>query len=684
MINKNIIQYGITSIGRALAEMRNDISLIEPHLEYIKKYSSLCEFIEINRICYELQRLMVFINNNNLYESYIGIINEILDDFEDIMNVSRNASSNINNIDYINKINIDFLLEKINNIILSGTKNTGQIDYDSSNDQLEIDLTESFILEVEENYSYVCDELLVSLSNNPNNNELICELFRVIHSLKGNIGLLISSFSKESHNVNNAQVVLEVFQNIETLLEEVRADKLKLLPNIIDIFFKTMDLLPELVTVIKEDQGQIINKNILDEIKDARENIIKNNGNIENSTNVVSKTIDISSKTIRVSEDKLTKLINLSGELATIKNTIVQLVRKINTEYNLPSLSKEIKETGIQIDRIYKDMEQTTLSARMVEVKHVFQKFPRVIRDYSMQSGKRIFLVMEGENTELDKTIIEKIGDPLMHMVRNSLDHGIEMPEERESAGKSPEGKIILRAFNRGRSIIIEIEDDGRGIDVEKVRRKAIDKGFITSIQAAGMTKKQLTNLIFAPGFSTAEKTTDVSGRGVGMDVVRNNISALKGSVNVFSQLMKGTKITVQLPLTLAITKGLLTRIDNQIFVFPIDNLVESLKVNCNDLMSARGERILVNRGELIGIISLAEVFGLPYSEKTELSTVIITDGENKMGVEVDQIINDQEILVKPLPENLTGDQIISGATILGDGTIALVVNCLELISKGN
>ncbi len=673
-INKNIKQYGITSIVGALAEMRNDLSLIEPHLEYIKTYASLCEFIEINRICYELQRLITFINNNNLYESYNVIIYELLDDIEDIMNMYRNTGSHITNV--------DLFLDKIDNIISSGIKSTELTDYDSNDDQLEIDLRETFIIEVEENYSYVCDELLVSLSNNPDNNELICELFRVIHSLKGNIGLLISSLPKESPNVHSAQAVLEVFQNIETLLDEVRSGKLKILPHIIDICFKTMDLLPELATVIKEDQGEIFNQEILDTIKSARENTIINNDNIGKNTDTVSKITEISSKTIRVSEDKLTKLINLSGELATIKNTIVQLARKINSEYNLPSLSKEIKEAGMQIDRIYKDMEQTTLSARMVEIKQVFQKFPRVVRDYSEQSGKKILLLMEGETTELDKTIIEKIGDPLLHMVRNSLDHGIEMPEERVSAGKSPEGKIILRAFNQGRSVIIEIEDDGRGIDVEKVRKKAIDKGFIASAQADGMTKKQLTNLIFEPGFSTAENTTDISGRGVGMDVVRNNISALKGSVNVCSRLMKGTKITVQLPLTLAITKGLLTRIDKQIFVFPIDNLVESLKVNCTDLVSARGERVLANRGELVGIMSLAESFELPYSKKTEIPTVIITDGENKLGVEVDQIISDQEILIKPLPENIIGDQVISGATILGDGTIALVVNCLELISK--
>ena len=321
------------------------------------------------------------------------------------------------------------------------------------------------------------------------------------------------------------------------------------------------------------------------------------------------------------------------------------------------------------------------MAMRMTEVRMAFQKYPRIIRDIALQTGKSIALIMEGEDTELDKNIIEQIGDPLLHLVRNSGDHGIETVEERQAAGKDPQGNVWLRAYNRGRYVIIEVEDDGRGMNPGNLKHKAVEKGFVTEQDAVEMSDEQAFQLIFLPGFSTAKNVTEISGRGVGMDVVRSNITALQGTIKITSQLGKGSKITMQLPLTLMVSRGLVVEVQHQVLVIPLDNVVETVKVSAGSLVKRRGQRILYHRGEVLGVVPLAELLRMPAHKLPDYTpVVIVTDGQSKVAMIIDKLLNEQDILVKPLPEYLSAISGMGGATIMGDGKVALVLNPVELV----
>lgn len=288
---------------------------------------------------------------------------------------------------------------------------------------------------------------------------------------------------------------------------------------------------------------------------------------------------------------------------------------------------------------------------------------------------------MEGEETELDKSVVEVIGDPLVHLIRNSVDHGIESEDVRLAAGKAPKGKVTLRAFHKGNSVAIEIEDDGKGIDPDKMREVAIRKGVITPEEAAQLDDREAMELIFAPGFSSAEKITDISGRGVGMDVVRTNIKNLKGSVNTYSEVGKGTRFTLSLPLTLAIIDALMVNVSGQMYAIPLDAVSETTKIEFERLTDVKGRKAVTLRGEVLGIVELSEMLGLPRTDPLPdvLSVVVIHDNERRLGLVVDQLLERQEIVIKPLGAYLGDLKGISGATIMGDGSVILILDPHEI-----
>ena len=311
----------------------------------------------------------------------------------------------------------------------------------------------------------------------------------------------------------------------------------------------------------------------------------------------------------------------------------------------------------------------------------VFSRLPHLVHDLSRKSNKNVELSLEGEETELDKSVSEVIGDPLVHLIRNTLDHGIEMEEDRIKAGKNPKGKVVLRAYHKGNSVIIEIEDDGKGIDPVKMREIAVRKGVITSEEAKNLDDKGALELIFAPGFSSAEKITDISGRGVGMDVVRTNIKNLKGSVNTSSEIGKGTKFTLSLPLTLAIIDVLMVEINNQCYAIPLDAVSETTNIKAESLTDINGKKAVTIRGDVLGIAPLSTMLKLPYEEKEngEISVVVIHDNERRLGLIVDKLLERQEIVIKSLGTYLGDLKGISGATIMGDGSVILILDPHEM-----
>ena len=307
-----------------------------------------------------------------------------------------------------------------------------------------------------------------------------------------------------------------------------------------------------------------------------------------------------SSSTIRVDHERLDHLMNLIGELIINRNRYTLIARSLEgggENVNISEVAQSLSETTYAMARISDDLQDTIMKVRMVPVSSVFSRFPRLVRDLSRKSGKEVDLIMEGEETELDKSVVEVIGDPLVHLIRNSVDHGIESEDVRLAAGKAPKGKVTLRAFHKGNSVAIEIEDDGKGIDPDKMREVAIRKGVITPEEAAQLDDREAMELIFAPGFSSAEKITDISGRGVGMDVVRTNIKNLKGSVNTYSEVGKGTRFTLSLPLTLAIIDALMVNVSGQMYAIPLDAVSETTKIEFERLTDVKGRKAVTLRG---------------------------------------------------------------------------------------
>jgi two-component system chemotaxis sensor kinase CheA len=392
------------------------------------------------------------------------------------------------------------------------------------------------------------------------------------------------------------------------------------------------------------------------------------------------------SSTIRVDHQKLDHLMNLIGELIINRNRYTLLARALEEgQQEVHAVAQQLTETTYAMARISDDLQDTIMNVRMVPVQTVFSRFPRLVRDLSRKSGKQIELITEGEETELDKSVVEEIGDPLVHLVRNAVDHGLEPEEERVADGKSPVGHVWLRAYHKGNSVAIEVEDDGRGIDPEKMRATAVKKGIMTADEAKNLDDREALELIFHPGFSSAEKVTDISGRGVGMDVVKNNIKSLKGSVHTKSEVGKGTKLTLSLPLTLAIIDALIIEVAGDTFAIPLDAVSETTKIHADKLSDVNQRKAITLRGEVLGIIELAELLDLPTNEEAReiLPVVIVHDNDRRVGLVVDRLLERQEIVIKPLGQYLSEFKLdgISGATIMGDGSVVLILDPHEIYS---
>jgi len=383
----------------------------------------------------------------------------------------------------------------------------------------------------------------------------------------------------------------------------------------------------------------------------------------------------VGGKTIRVDIERLDILMNLFSELVIDRGRLEQLAREIGRS--------ELQETVEHMSRISGDLQNIILTMRMVPVEQVFNRFPRMVRDLAKDLNKKVNLEIYGAETELDRTVIDEIGDPLVHLLRNSLDHGIESVEERRKAGKPEVGTVQLRAFHSGNHVFIEVKDDGAGINKEKVLKKALEKGIVSQSFAETMSDKQIYELLFASGFSTAEVVSDISGRGVGLDVVKTKIESLGGSVGVDSVPGKGTTFLIQLPLTLSIISAMLVQVKNEKYAVPLSSIIETAVFKKDQIMMAHQQKVIDFRGRVVPLVSLEEIFQVPsdrQEESDEVAVVIVRKGEKMAGLIVDSFIGQQEIVLKSLGKYLVNVFAISGATILGDGQVALIIDCNALI----
>lgn len=368
---------------------------------------------------------------------------------------------------------------------------------------------------------------------------------------------------------------------------------------------------------------------------------------------------------IRVPAEKLDQLVNLVGELVTVQAHLSQTAALQN--------NAEFAAIAEEVERLTEELRDTALNIRMLPIGSTFTKFKRLVRDLSQELGKEIEMETEGAETELDKTVIERLNDPLVHLIRNSIDHGIEMPDVRRAAAKSALGIVHLGAVHSGDSVLITIRDDGAGLNKERIREKAIERGLMTA--STELSDKEIYNMIFAPGFSTAEKVTSVSGRGVGMDVVKKGIEALRGSIEINSEPGKGSTITLRIPLTLAIIESLLVRIDSNYFVLPLSHVEECVELTREDIQNAHGRNLANVRGSIIPYIPLREQFAIS-SNRPEIEQIVITGiNGSKVGFVVDSVIGEHQTVIKTLGRMYRDVKGVSGATILGDGTVALILD---------
>ena len=387
-------------------------------------------------------------------------------------------------------------------------------------------------------------------------------------------------------------------------------------------------------------------------------------------------------QTIRVDVKRLDQLMNLIGELVLAKNRLIKIYNDVEERYEGEKFLEELNQVVSSISIVTTDLQIAVMKTRMLPIGKVFNKFPRIVRDLSRDLHKKIKLIISGEDTELDKSIIEEIGDPLVHMIRNAVDHGIETPQERIKAGKPEEGTVWLKAYNEGNMIVIEIKDDGHGMDAEKLKQKAIEKGIITPSEAENMGDKEAFMLIFKPGFSTAAKVTSVSGRGVGMDVVKTNIEKLNGIIEVDSVKGKGSIFKLKIPLTLAIIQALLVGSQEDLFAVPLSNVIETVRIVEEDIYTIEGKSVLKLRNEVLPLVNMADVFDVEKILEPEkyLYVVILGLGATKIGLIVDRFIGQEEIVIKSLGEFLKGLPGIAGATIRGDGRVTLIVDVGSLM----
>jgi two-component system chemotaxis sensor kinase CheA len=452
------------------------------------------------------------------------------------------------------------------------------------------------------------------------------------------------------------KVILKVSEIEEAHIEKIQAAVLKE---------------QELATKTKMDKEE---ESTQERVAATSEVTIEANNQEQSATNSTSSTSRNVNRTIRVSIERLDDLMNLFSELVIDRGRLEQVSKVVN--------NNELQETVEHMSRISGDLQNLILNMRMVPIEQVFNRFPRMIRGLAKDLNKKVDLLISGEDTELDRTVIDEIGDPLVHLLRNAIDHGLETTEERKQLGKSEVGTVQLNAYHSGNHVFIEIIDDGHGINRDRILKRAIDKTIITEERAKELSDQEVYQLLFASGFSTAEIISDISGRGVGLDVVKNKIESLGGSVSVHSELGKGTTFSIQLPLTLSIISSMLVQVEDQKYAIPLTSIIETAVFKKEKIMSAHRQKVIDFRGKVVPLVSLKSVFEIPAESKDDdvVSVVIVRKGEKMAGLIVDSFIGQQEVVLKSLGDYLGNILAISGATILGDGQVALIIDCNALI----
>ncbi|KIO58990.1 hypothetical protein B4065_0811 [Caldibacillus thermoamylovorans] len=660
----------IQSCNENLLKLENDPDNLELINEVfrsahtLKGMSATMGFEDMANLTHQMENVLDGVRNGKYKFSseLLDIIFMAIDHLESMVNsIAAGGEGKEDVSDAINKLK---MIESGKIVNQSDTTQTAEIDQANiSKTNLNYDQFEITVLEQANEQGYKVYE--VSIFIRPDCLLKAARVYMVFDVLE-KIGDIIKSVP------NVEQLEEEQFDN-EFVVTIVTHDSME------DIEKKVMKVSEiEKVTVVPlkiSDLKKVNNEDSSDEQKNVSQNVEgQKKKEASSAKKTTDKKITLSNKTIRVNIERLDALMNLFEELVIDRGRLDQIAKELNHQ--------ELSETVEKMSRVTNDLQSVVLTMRMVPVEAVFNRFPKMVRSLSRELGKKIHLQIIGQETELDRTVIDEIGDPLVHLLRNSVDHGIEMPEERLRKGKPEEGTIQLKAYHSGNHVFIEITDDGAGINREKVARKAVEKGIITEEQMNQLTDKEIFNLILTSGFSTADKISDISGRGVGLDVVKNTIESLGGTISVHSEENVGTTFLIQLPLTLSIISVMLVEVQREKYAIPLTSIIETAIFKKSEIYYAHEQPVIDFRGKVVPILSLQEIFQVPkvIEGNDYISTVIIRKGDKLAGLVVDSFIGQEEIVLKSLGNYLTNVFAISGATILGDGQVALIIDCNALI----
>jgi two-component system chemotaxis sensor kinase CheA len=593
-------------------------------------------------------------------------------------------------------------------------------------DEME-EIISEFIIEAGETLERI-DPLFVELETKGYDKEMLNEIFRGMHTLKGAAGFL------------GFQPIVDVAHRAESLMKRVRDAEIVLSRELIDVILKSVDTLRILIFHIKNKDG--IEEDIstllaeLDSSSDAaksandadtaaaaeniREAAAEGNREADQGPSAIPEHVEaVRPETgphiepevkaapaaalsaaadqaqqmakerevvshLRVDVARIDKVMDLAGEIVLCRNRLLNLAAKLDINYSDDPYVESLLETTGFLDRVTSDLQLAVMKMRMQPIQKVFGKFPRMVRDMSRTLGKDIDLEMFGEDTEVDKTVVENIGDPLVHIIRNSIDHAIEFADERELKGKLRKGRIILSAYQIGTQIVIEVSDDGKGIDIGAVKKKALAKGLISEEESQKMSDDAAINLIFLPGFSTKEVSTELSGRGVGMDVVKTNVGKLNGYVEVISKKDIGTTFKISLPLTLAILQAMMVRVGAEFYAVPQSMIEETLRIKRSDIKDITGQKVLTIRGRVIPMFDMSDVLSVQSKDnehKDNIYVLVALVGDRRFCIAVDELLGQEEIVIKTINGIESEECGILGATITGDGRVVLILD-LTVLSR--
>lgn len=620
----------------------------------LKGMSGTMGFEHMADLTHEMENVLDGVRNNKikLNESIIDILFECFDALDEIVNYIADSGSEKEN--YTNKE----LISKLKAII-EGEKSLELEDIQDKQEGLQLD--NHVVNVIKEAKKQDLNVFQISITLSPACMLKSARAFIIINTLDAVGDIVYSKPSTEDIEDEKFDLTFSLI-----LITEANKDKL----------IEKLDTISEIDRIEIEAIESDTLKISMDEDENAMEevHVKKHKDDKKTDSKEQIKKVSKVTKTVRVDIDRLDNLMNLASELIIIKNRMDDLSGTSNKE--------DMLQTIEYLERITTNLHNAVMKIRMVPIERVFNRFPRMVRDLSKELNKKINLQMYGENTEVDRTVIDEIGDPLIHIIRNSLDHGIEYPEERLKLGKAEEGNLILRAYPDGNNVVIEVLDDGCGIDYEKVKKKSIDKGLITEEEAEKMSENELANILFEPGFSTSDEITEISGRGVGLDVVKNKIESINGTIELESEKNKGTKFTIRIPLTLAIIQALLVKLIDEIYAIPLSSITEIISVNGESIRSIQEQEIMLYRGKTIPIVRLNKVMGLEDDDfLDEYIAVVVRKGDKLAALLVNDLIGQQEIVIKPLGKYLSSYvKYFSGATILGNGDVSLILDVNSLI----